>query len=114
MIKQELYFPGRNIDARFLFFHLSGTECGGRPCTSSRPGHISAVWVMMLFTSSLPFPVETFSVFMGADAGGRGDGEDASSLVQNSEGNVPPEIAIFTDIFLKNLPRSLDFSIFSK
>ena len=34
--------------------------------------------------------------------------------VQNSEGDVPPEIAIFTDICLNNLPKILDFSRFSK
>ena len=44
--------------------------------------------------------------------GGRGG--DASPSDQKSEGDVPSEIAIFTDIFLKSLPKILHYSRFSK
>ena len=49
-------------------------------------------------------------VIMGADTGGT---EGTRPPSQKVEGGRPQEITIFTD-FLKNLPKFLDFSRFSK
>ena len=46
---------------------------------------------------------------------GGGDGGDASPPpARKSEGDVPPEIAIFTDFFFKNLLKISYYSRFSK